>query len=228
VFSLVSRQSFWAGGFLFFLKFPRIQVQYHSHESVAISKKLTYSLNDSIHIFMSKTKKDWHGILRLDEFIIKRDDKVLFSTGNLYNILHTQGEAQILSALFLGGPTSNSYIPTLYYLGLDARGTLATSDTLSSLVAEPSTGGYSRQPVSSTTGFTIVTEGSTVLAKSGVLAFSATGSNWGPVSNMFLTNVASGTGGILYSSVSLGVSGGVTVNNGESVSMRFSMALSNC
>lgn len=177
---------------------------------------------------MSNTKKDWHGILRLDEFVIKRDDKVVFSTGNIYNMLHTQGEAQLLSALFLGGPTSNTYIPSVYYLGLDARTVLNISDTLSNLVAEPTSGGYSRQPVSSTTGFTIVTEGTTVLAKSGVLAFSATGSNWGPITNMFLTNVASGTGGILYSTVSLGVSGGVTVNNGESVSMRFSMALSNC
>lgn len=177
---------------------------------------------------MSHTKKDWHGILRLDEFVIKRGEEILFKTGNIYNILHTQGEAQILSALFLGGAVSNAYIPTNYYLGLDARTSLSVSDTLLSLVAEPTTGGYNRQPVSSTTGFSIVTEGSTVLAKSGVLAFSATGANWGPVSNMFLTNVANGTGGILYSSISLGASGGVTVNNGESVSMRFSMALSNC
>lgn len=177
---------------------------------------------------MANNKKDWHGILRLDEFTIKRDDKVVFQTGNLYNILHTQGEAQILSALFLGGPASNAYIPSIYYLGLDARPVLSVSDTLSTLVAEPSSGGYSRQPVSATTGFTLVTEGATVLAKSGVLAFSAAGSSWGPVTSMFLTNVASGTAGVLYSSVALGVSGGVTVNNGESVSMRFSMALSNC
>lgn len=171
-------------------------------------------------------KKDWHGILIVDEFSIKREDKIIYQAFDLHNILHVGGEAQILSALFLGGPTSNNYIPSIYYLGLDNRSALAVTDTLSSLSGEPAVGGYNRQPVSSTTGFTVVTEGTTVKAKSGVIVFSAIGTSWGPVQNMFLTNISSGTSGVLYSSVPIGSS--ITVSAGDTVSLRFSMALKNC
>ena len=111
-------------------------------------------------------------------------------------------------------------------MGLDNRSALNVTDTLSNLSGEPASGGYNRQPVSSTTGFTIVTEGTTVKAKSGVIVFSSIGSSWGPVKNMFLTNISSGTAGILYSSVPLGSNVVVTV--GDTVSVRFSMALRNC
>jgi len=173
-------------------------------------------------------KKDWHGILIVDEFKVTRDDKVLYQAENLHNILHLGGESQILSALFVGGPgpAINPYIPSIYYLGLDNRSALAVTDTLSNLSGEPASGGYNRQPVSSTTGFTIVTEGTTVKAKSGVIVFSSIGSSWGPVKNMFLTNISSGTAGILYSSVPLGSN--VVVTAGDTVSVRFSMALRNC
>jgi hypothetical protein len=173
-------------------------------------------------------KKDWHGILIVDEFKVCRNDEVIFAEENLHNILHIGGESQILSALFIGGPgpAINPYIPSIYYVGLDNRSALSVSDTLSSLSGEPPSGGYNRQPISSTTGFTIVTEGTTVKAKSGVIVFSATGSSWGPVKNIFLTNISSGTAGILYSSVPLGSN--VIVSAGDTVSVRFSMALRNC
>lgn len=171
-------------------------------------------------------KKDWNGILKIEELLIKRNEEIIYKVNDLYNILHTEGEAEILRALFIGGPTSNAYIPSLYYLGLDDRATLAASDTLATLSGEPSSGGYTRQPISSTTGFTLVESGSTVKAKSGVIIFSATGSSWGPVRNMFLTNVATGTSGILYSSIPIGSN--VTVANGDDISLRFSMALKNC
>ena len=183
-------------------------------------------MNDSINISMSHNTKDWRGILIVDEFLVKRKDEIIFKAENLHNILHVGGEQQILSALFVGGPTSNTYIPSSYYLGLDARPSLVVTDTLSNITGEPSTGGYSRQPVSSTIGFTITTEGTTVKAKSGLLVFSATASSWGPVTNMFLTDASNGTSGILYSSVPIGSN--VTVNAGDSISMRFSMALRNC
>ena len=175
---------------------------------------------------MTHNTKDWQGILIVDEFLVKRKNKVIFRVENLHNILHLGGEAQILSALFIGGSISNAYIPTNYYLGLDARTSLNVTDTLTNITGEPSVGGYNRQPVSATTGFTITTEGSFVRAKSGVLVFSASPISWGPVTNMFLTNVSTGTAGILYSSVPIGSS--VSVNSGDSISMRFSMALKSC
>jgi hypothetical protein len=171
-------------------------------------------------------KKDWHGILIVDEFTIKRENEIIYQAFDLHNTLHLGGELQILSALFLGGPLNNNYIPTVYYLGLDNRSGLAVTDTLASLSGEPTVGGYNRQPVSSTSGFTIVTEGNTVKAKSGVIIFSAIGTSWGPVQNMFLTNVSSGSSGVLYSSVPIGSS--ITVVAGDAVSLRFSMTLKNC
>lgn len=163
----------------------------------------------------------------LDFFQLWENNKVIYEEKNIPNLLHVGGETQILNALFLGGSTSNAYIPTTYYMGLDNRLTLSATDTLSTLSGEPTAGvGYARFGVSATGGFTIETSGTTVLAKTPILTFSATGSSWGPVKNIFLTNVGSGTSGVLYSSVAL--SNAVTVTAGNSITLRFSMALKNC
>ena len=55
---------------------------------------------------------NWPGILIVDELIHKRGDLVLLEKRNLKNILHLQGEEQILKALFAGGNISNSFIPS--------------------------------------------------------------------------------------------------------------------
>jgi|APGre2960657373_1045057.scaffolds.fasta_scaffold01143_8 hypothetical protein len=170
--------------------------------------------------------KKWPGIMILESFQLRNGTKILYEEYNKPNILHVGGETQILQALFVGGNTTNTYIPTDYYIGLDNRTTLSETDVLSSLVGEPTGNGYVRYGVSATTGFTIETSGTTVKAKTAILTFSATGSSWGPVKNVFLTNASSGTSGVLYSSVAL--SSPATVSAGNSITLRFSMALRNC
>jgi hypothetical protein len=173
--------------------------------------------------------KKWPGILILDEIKQIRNNEVIFEKYNIHNILHVQGESQILKALFTGGSVSNNYIPSFYYLGLDNRAAITENDTYASISGEPSTTtGYARQGISSTSGFTIVTSGTTVKAKSNLIAFSATSSSWGPVKNIFLTNVVSGTpaSAVLYSSIEIGSA--ITVAAGDQISLIFSMSLKNC
>ena len=52
---------------------------------------------------------------------------------------------------------------------------------LANLSGEPSGNGYSRQPVSSTTGFTIINNGGVYQARSNVVIFAAVTGSWGPV-----------------------------------------------
>lgn len=171
--------------------------------------------------------KNWHGIMKIDEIVQKdQDGKVVFKEENVYNILHLEGEETILSAVFLGGPTNNSYIPTNYYLGLDNRASVSANQTLSDLVGEPSGSGYSRQPASSTTGFTIVNNGGIFQARSNIIIFAAVSGSWGPVGNLFLTDISSGTSGNLYSTAVL--SSPIILSSGETISVRFSLALKNC
>ena len=173
--------------------------------------------------------KKWPGILILDEIKQIRNDQVIFEKNNIHNVLHVQGEEQILNALFVGGSISNNYIPSFYYLGLDNRSTVSETDTYASISGEPETStGYARQGISSTSGFSVVTSGSTVKAKSNLIAFSATTTSWGPVKNLFLTNVVSGSpvSARLYSTIEIGSS--ITVSVGDQISLIFSMSLKNC
>ena len=100
-------------------------------------------------------KKDWHGIVRILE--VKHLDKngnVLWQANNLYNMLHSDGEALLLNALFVGGKQSNDFIPTNYYFGLDGRTNIAADDTLDDVAAiEPAGNGYQRAAVSSSGQF---------------------------------------------------------------------------
>lgn len=173
--------------------------------------------------------KNWPGILILDELKHIRNNEVIFERKNIHNILHVQGEEQILNALFVGGSISNNYIPSFYYLGLDNRPTVSENNTYSSISGEPATStGYARQGISSTSGFTIVTTGNIVKAKSTLIAFASTTTSWGPVKNIFLTNVVSGSPvtAKLYSTIEIGSN--ITVSVGDQISLIFSMSLKNC
>ena len=128
--------------------------------------------------------------------------------------------------MFVGGSANNSFIPTNYYLGLDNRATLSENQTLSDLVGEPSGNGYSRQPLSSSGGFTVINNGGIYQARSNVVVFAAVTGSWGPVVNIFLTNVSAGTSGKLYSTAVL--TAPIILSAGETVTARFSMALRNC
>lgn len=170
---------------------------------------------------------NWHGIMKINEIVQKdHNGKTIFKEENIYNILHNQGEETILSAVFIGGPASNSYIPNNYYLGLDNRSTITADQTLSDLSGEPSGSGYSRQPSSSVTGFSIVNANGAYQARSNIIIFAAVAGTWGPVSNLFLTDVSSGASGNLYSTAVL--SSPIILSAGETISVRFSLALKNC
>ena len=167
-------------------------------------------------------KKDWHGILKIEEFKIFEKNELIFEKYNLYNIMHQGGEALILGILF-----ANYGIPSSYYVGLDSRASLSESQNLSNIqYQEPTTNGYQRQTVSSSTGFTI-TNTAPAKATSSMVNFTASAAgSWGPVKNMFLCTAFTKYGGTLISSVPLGTD--LTVNANTVVSMKFSMTLSSC
>ena len=171
--------------------------------------------------------KNWHGIMKIEEILHKNSNgDILYKEENIYNILHNQGEERILSAVFLGGPSNNSFIPANYYLGLDNRATISVTQTLNDLSGEPYGNGYSRQPVSSTTGFSITNNGTSCQARSNIVIFAATSGSWGPVINLFLTDASAGTSGYLYSTAVL--ASPIILSAGETISVRFTMALKNC
>jgi hypothetical protein len=167
----------------------------------------------------------WFGIMKVLEVNHWRNGSLLWQKTNLYNLLHLDGEEFILRAAFVGGQVSD-VIPSNYYLGLDNRSILQASDNILSLIGEPVGNGYSRQPISSSGDFTVTNEDNTHFkAISPIVAFIATGSSWGPVQNLFITNRGD-TSGSLISSVNLGT--GITVAAGDSVSLRIAMTLRDC
>lgn len=170
---------------------------------------------------------NWPGILVVDELIHKRGDLVLLEKRNLKNILHLKGEERILQALFIGGNLSNPFIPPFYYLGLDNRNTVSANDQYSNITGEPlASTGYSRASISSIDGFQIEVGTSSCKAKTkNLIGFSAVSASWGPIRNLFLTNISSGTGGILYSTVTIGTD--IVVAVGDTISLRFSLTLRN-
>lgn len=163
-------------------------------------------------------------LLKILEVQHKKGDKVLWESFNIPNTLHLSGEEFILSALFRSA--SGIVVPSFYYLGMDNRSTIDVSDNMESLTTEPSGNGYSRQAVSSATGFTVeqfTISGDTSgllhwRAKTQIVAFTASGGSWGPVSNVFLTNLIDNSG-YLISTASLGTTR--TVASGETLTFRF-------
>lgn len=153
------------------------------------------------------------------------DGAVLWRSEAIPNILHQEGQEFVLQGMF--NTSAGVAPPTNYYLGLDARLTLSATDTLADLIAEPTTNGYSRQPVSSFNGFTVgLGPTGKFRAVSASVVFPAAGGSWGPVRNLFLTNVVNGTSGYLIASAPLGTQR--TVNSGQSISLRISVSLGNC
>lgn len=157
-------------------------------------------------------------VLEISHF--NKNGETLYQEKNINNILHSQGEEFMLKILF-GGLS----LPSQYFLGLDSRSTLSASTTMSDLSSlEPSASGYSRQSVA-INNFSFITNGSgNYQANSPVVLFRAVGGAWGPVRNIFLTTQA-GYSGYLISTVPLGSN--LTVQDGEIVSMRIGLALSN-
>lgn len=142
------------------------------------------------------------------------------------NILHDEGEQYMLSAAFDTDLAGFGAPPANLYLGLDARSGLAEGDTLGmGGFNEPSTGGYARQALSTTTGFTLSQPGAYYQATSAAASFGpATSGGMGTVTNRFLTTTSSGTAGKLIASVPLTTSR--TINVGDTLNTNIILGLS--
>ncbi len=165
-------------------------------------------------------------LLRILEIRHIREGKVLWEAFNLKNTLHLEGEQFLLSTVFRS--TAGIVIPSFFYLGMDNRQQINVSDNMYSITTEPQGNGYTRQAVSSATGFTIEQfavpgDSSGILhwrAKSQLIAFTASGAAWGPVSNVFLTDRMDNTG-YLISSAPLGTTR--SVSPGDNLTFRFAL-----
>jgi hypothetical protein len=153
-----------------------------------------------------------------------KDGKVIWENKNILNTFHLEGEEFILSALFR--TVSSVSIPSFYYIGMDNRTSPSPTDNMVGISTEPSGNGYSRQPVSSATGFTIenytLNSAQHWQARSQVISFTGSGGSWGPVSSVFLTDKLD-TSGFLISTAPLGTTR--TIGNGEVLSFRFILNL---
>jgi hypothetical protein len=166
---------------------------------------------------------NWNGLMKVLEIRHEtKDGKLLWKEENLYNLLHTEGEEFILRALFLGQP-----IPANYYLGLDNRITLDVGDDQSTAITngEPTVNGYVRQSVVSDIFTISINSNGFNQANSPIVSFQASGGSWGPVRNIFLTNVADASGFLIASAP---LTSTIIVSDSEIVSMRLGMALKDC
>lgn len=173
-------------------------------------------------------EKNWHGIMKIVEIQhLDSHNRILWQDHDIRNMLHYDGEDFILQAAFSGGRIS-TVIPESYYLGLDARTVISAGDTMDTIGAnlEPTTAfGYSRQQLSSSGDFIVGQSQNTpnYLASSPIVAFTARGGHWGPVLNLFLTTAEDETGYLISSAK---FSSPLTVNSGDSITMRIALMLS--
>jgi hypothetical protein len=179
---------------------------------------------------MSKIKRPQ--LMTISEIKHYHDGECIWSEYNIPNIWHNEGQTFLLSTAF--DLDSGVTIPTNYYLGLDNRTTLAEGDTLTDLTGEPTSGGqpifngYNRQALSATTGFVVGDKAGTITATSAVGTFVATVSQWGPVTNLFLTttNLNPPTGHFLVASGALGSER--TVVAGDFITVRINLSFGGC
>lgn len=168
--------------------------------------------------------KKWHGLMKILKFQHANENgKILYEEENIKNLIHLAGEELILKILFAG-----ESVPPNYYIGLDSRTSLDATLGIGSIFGyEPNSNSYERQKVQSDNFSVIVGSSNHRQANSPTVIFKAIGGSWGPVQNIFLTtNLGYGTNSILISSAAL--SRNITVSDGEIITMRMAMALSNC
>jgi hypothetical protein len=136
---------------------------------------------------------------------------------------HVEGQEFLLSVAF--DSDAGIVIPTNYYVGLDNRAALTDDDTMLDFTGEPTTHGYSRQPVSSTTGFTVALKDGIMTASSGISTFTAVGGSFGPVANVFLTTTSDNSGYLIASSA---LSSPRTIATGESMTVKINLSFAGC
>lgn len=174
---------------------------------------------------MSTNKVNWNGLLKVIEIQhLNVNGDILWSQKNIHNVLHLDGEEFLLRAAFQGGQV-NTIIPEYYYVGMDNRVSVSALDDMDGLINEPQVNGYVRQPVSSTTDFTLNFEQDHYVASSPIMTFQATGGDWGPVKNIFLTDRIDNTGYLIATAT---LSSEVTVTDGDSITARIGLQLRDC
>lgn len=149
---------------------------------------------------------------------------IIWQGKNIPNLLHLEGEKFLLQAAFTGGVIS-TIIPSVYYLGLDNRLTVAVGDTIDNLIGEPLSNGYERAQVSSSGDFTINFEQSHYVATSPIVAFRALGGSWGPCSNLFLTAEVEGVFQLISTAV---LPSAIIMNSGDAITMRIGLQIRDC
>lgn len=137
------------------------------------------------------------------------------------NMVHNEGEQYILQAAF----SEEQAVPANFYIGLDARASLAEDDVLTDLSNEHSGDGYARQPVySSDTAITVALDSGDYKATFAEVTFTASGGTWTTAKNLFVTTVVSGTAGKLIASRAL--SQDRIVADGESLDVQYWLKIS--
>lgn len=160
-----------------------------------------------------------------------REGKIIWQD-LIENVLHRQGETALLSAYFATAMSDYGPPPANLYLGLDARATLADTNTLSSISGEPTGAGYARKALSTAgTGasgqdFYITLPGTYYQAQGKVVNFSNSDTvAWSQVLNMFLSTASSGTSGLLIASLAL--TAARTLQVGDQLNASIYVGLSN-
>ena len=149
-----------------------------------------------------------------------RNGEVIWEDEYNENILHDEGEQFILQVVF----DETASVPANYYVGVDARASLAEEDNLAAVSGEPSGSGYSRQAIaSSVAGWTISQVGGNYQAASATATFTASGGDWTAVTKMFLATSSDGSGKLI---ASVALSSSRTVLNGDSLTTSLTITLS--
>jgi hypothetical protein len=158
---------------------------------------------------------------------VDEDGNLLWVDQPQLNILHDEGEQAILSAYFDTDLAGFGAPPASLYMGLDNRTALAENDTLSmGTFNELSGGGYARQAISTSTGFTLSQPGAyyqaTQVANSSFGP--ATSGGMGTAKYRFLCTVSTGTSGKLIASLALSTTR--TINQGDTLNTNLIIGLS--
>lgn len=130
------------------------------------------------------------------KFTHRRNGEIIWQSDWIENALTDEGEEAILNTFFAKTVSP----PTNFYIGM-VNDTPAETDTLASLTGEPSTGGYARKVV---TFSAAAIDAGDYQAQSTTVNFAPSGASIGPVTHQFLTDVVSGTSGLLIAYVALG------------------------
>ena len=127
------------------------------------------------------------------------DRQILAQGRNIRNMFLDGGAEFMVKASFVG-----EALPTDLHLLLDNRTTIARADTLASLVGEPSTFGYAREPL--TIGVTDWTASLVTnwQALSVAATFGPVGGDWAQIQNLGLCVPLTGTTGYYISAANIG------------------------